>query len=76
MGVPEPMVEYIEPKINSQSVQENQQDALQHTWAGYIADTDGGADWKDEHTDAGYVVGAGQVPEEELAVRVGGPSHS
>jgi hypothetical protein len=37
--------------------QENQQDAPRLTWAGIIAGTDGGVDWKNEQMGAGYVTG-------------------
>ena len=56
--------------------QEHQQDALRHSWEGLIVGTDGGVNWKNECMGAGYVAGAGQVPDDEQAVRVGGPLSS
>ncbi len=52
---------------------EHQQDALRHSWAGLVIGTDGGVYWKNECMGAGYAVGAGQVPDDEQAVLVGGP---
>jgi hypothetical protein len=49
---------------------DHQQDILRHCWTGF---TDGRVNWKNERVGAGYVVGAGQVPDEELAVLVGDP---
>ena len=55
---------------------EHQQDALRHSWAGLIVGTDGGVNWKNERMGAGYAVGAGQMSDDEQAVRVGGPLSS
>ena len=55
---------------------EHQQDALRHSWTGLIVGTDGGVNWKNERMGAGYAVGAGQVSDDEQAVRVEGPLSS
>jgi hypothetical protein len=41
------------------------------TWAGIIAGTDGGVDWKNERMGAGYVTGTAR--ETETSFSVGGP---
>ncbi len=56
--------------------QEHQQDALRHSWEGLIVGTDGKVNLKNECMGAGYAEGAGQVPDNEQAVRVGGPLSS
>ena len=56
--------------------QENQQDALRHTWDGHIAGTDGGVQWKNQRMGAGFAVGTDKVTAAVLAVRVGGPLSS
>ena len=56
--------------------QENQQDALRHTWDGHVAGTDGGVQWQNARMGAGFAVGADPVPAAVLAVRVGGPLSS
>jgi hypothetical protein len=52
---------------------ENQQDALRLTWAGIIAGTDGGVDWKNERMGAGYITGTALEPETPFSACVGGP---
>ena len=53
--------------------QEHQQDALRLTWAGIIAGTDGGVDWKNERMGAGYATGAERETETSFSASVGGP---
>ena len=53
--------------------QEHQQDALRLTWAGIIAGTDGGVDWKNERMGAGYVTGTALETETSFSACVGGP---
>ena len=51
----------------------NQQDAIQYTWLGWVAGTDGSVNYKQERMGAGYAVGVGPVPLLELSAPVGGP---
>jgi hypothetical protein len=53
---------------------ENQQDAIQHTWKGHTAGTDGGVQRKEPRMSAG--LGSDRTTEAVLAVRVGAPLSS
>ena len=59
-----------------QSYRARQQDAVQYSWQGLIAGTDGSVHYQQERMGAGYVVGIDPIPLLELSVRVGGPLSS
>jgi len=58
---------------NITAYRSRQQDALQFTWRGLVAGTDGSVNREQQRMGAGYVLGIKACPDQELSIRVGGP---